>query len=169
MRRKIARYRDDSCALSLRSTVSICTGTSETVANRSYIVGGTKKMSLLISRYLLDLNCWASRREAPQPLLPLPRMNYAFQRNFVSRDNIPKSKGSLLVSLPDNDRPSSISQTIHTPSQLLISQRFTTRIEEYKRLVYRVSLWFRYAGHWVGKMVLREVRERDVCNRSFYG
>lgn len=136
MRRKIARYRDDSCALSLRSTVSICTGTSETVANRSYIVGGTKKMSLLISRYLLDLNCWASRREAPQPLLPLPRMNYAFQRNFVSRDNIPKSKGSLLVSLPDNDRPSSI------PPKLYIRPLSSLSRSDSRLGLKNISAWY---------------------------
>lgn len=126
----------------------------------------TKKMSLLISPVSPQSEA-VGRPAGRHTALPFPYTEWTMPPlwSFVSRDNIPGVKGVLSVSLSDNDRPSPTSPrhtATYTPLPLLISPRFTTRIEEYKR-EYRVSLWFSlHAGH--------QIRARGERESSFgYG
>lgn len=104
-RTKIARYRDFLCLIPPINGLYLH-GNIETVANRSYIRLDEENVAFNIPVSTRSELLGVPQGGTASPLSPSPRMNYAFQRNFVSRDNIPKSKGSLLVSSRDNDRPS---------------------------------------------------------------
>lgn len=104
---------ETSCALSLRSTVPICTRTSGQSRIEVIYEAGTKKMSLLISRYLLDLNCWASRGEA-QPLSSPPPEWTMLSKGTLFPAITFQSQRALFVSLRDNDRPPSPSHATYT-------------------------------------------------------
>lgn len=98
MHTKIARYRDFLCLIPPINGLYLH-GNIETVANRSYIRLDEENVAFNIPVSTRSELLGVPQGGTASPLSPSPRMNYAFQRNFVSRDNIPKSKGSLLASL----------------------------------------------------------------------